>query len=107
MMQAKVSTIIYIWLVKWVVDTDIVLDNELTGDESWDIYQYFKIINFVCAGVLLPIFGLVSDKFALGHELMTVFGLRGIGCMCFFLMDTPKGDVVIFTFIAISLSASL
>ena len=108
-MQAKVSTIIYIWLVKWVIESDheVESDNELTGDESWDIYQWFKIVNFICAGVLIPLFGKFSDKFAVGHELMAVFGLRCIGCMSFFLLDNPKGNIVIFTFIAISLSASL
>ena len=109
MMQAKVSTIIYIWLVRWVVDADqgTGADNELTGDESWDIYQWFKIVNFICSGILIPLFGLFSDKFAVGHELMAVFGVRCIACMSFFLLDSPKGDIVIGTFIAISLSASL
>ena len=109
MMQAKASTIYYIWLQKFVVSEDkpIKLDNELIWDESWDIYQLFKIINFVCAGVLLPLFGLFSNKIGMGHELLVTYGVRTIGTMAFFLMDNPNGAIVIFTFIMISLSASL
>lgn len=79
----------------------------MVWEDSWDIYQLFKIINFACSSVLLPLFGLFSDKVGLGHELMITFGVRTIGTMAFFLMDNPNGEIVIFTFIMISMSASL
>ena len=85
----------------------VLQDNEMVWEDSWDIYQLFKIINFACSGILLPLFGLFSDKIGLGHELMVTFGVRTIGTMAFFLMDNPNGAIVIFTFIMISLSASL
>lgn len=109
MMQAKVSTIIYIWLQKWVVnsESDKVKDTDMVWEESWDIYQLFKIINFACSAILLPLFGLISDKIAMGHELMATFGLRAVGTMAYFLMDSPHGAIVIFTFIMISMAASL
>ena len=57
--------------------------------------------------LLLPIFGLISDKFSAGNELMVTFGLRGIACMAFFLLDSPNGNIVMWTFVAINMSSSL
>ena len=57
--------------------------------------------------MLIPVFGLISDKIGLGHELMLTFGIRCVGTMAFFLLDSPKGAVVIVTFVMISMSASL
>ena len=109
MMLAKASTIIYLWLVKWKVNAgdDKIRDTDLTGDESWDIYQMFKIINFACAGALVPLFGYYSDKLALGQELIVFFGLRAVATMSFFMLDSPHGDIVMWTFVAITTTSSL
>lgn len=109
MMKAKIGTIVYLWMTKWSIPADSIKikDTDLTGDESWDRYQVFSLISFIISLVLLPLYGLFSDKIASGHELMLTFGLRCIGCMGFFLLDSPHGDIVIWTFISIKMSASL
>ena len=96
LMTAKIGTIVYLWLTKWSVKSgeELVYDTDLTGEESWDKYLQYTVWTFASASVLLPIFGLVSDKFSAGSELMVTFGLRGVACLAFFMLDSPHGNLV-------------
>ena len=109
LVAAKASTIIYLWTVKWVVDSEEAKykDTDLTSEESWDLYQYFNVCNFIAAFILIPLFGYMADKLDLGNQIMATFGLRGVALMGFFVMDSPHGSIVIFTFIMITLMSSL
>ena len=86
MFKSKVSTFIYLWLVSWSIDSESpkILDHDLYSDEAWDIYQWFKVVNFITAFVFIPIYGLYTDKVPMGHELMLSFGIRAVATMAFF-----------------------
>ena len=109
MFKSKVSTFIYLWLVSWSIDAESpkTQDHDVYSDEAWDIYQWFKIVNFIVAFVFIPIYGIYTDKVPMGHELMLSFGIRAVATMAFFMLDNPHGNFVIFTFVAINTTATL
>lgn len=109
MLAAKAGTIIYLWTTKWIVKTeeDKVLDSDMTGAESWDRYLEFSLLNFIAASLLIPLFGYLSDKVDLGFQLILTFGLRGVACLAMFVLDSPEGNIVLFTFVMITINSSL
>ena len=109
LMKAKLGTIVYLWFTKWSIpaDQEKVYDTDLTGDESWARYQLQQLIGFIISLTLIPLYGIYHDKIASGHELMITFGLRAIGCLAFFMCDSPNGNLVIWTVVSIKIAASL
>lgn len=101
MMAAKAGCLIFLWTVQWVIPDGQVKrsDGDLFREESWDLYSEFKLIAFICAFVLIPLFGYLADKIDLGIELMLTFGLRALAAFAFFVMDNPHGRLVTFTLV--------
>ena len=99
---------IYIWYQHFIVDPDVPHNQiTLTKEEARDYYGTFKIVGFIAAMILLPIFGHIADKFPSGSEVMFVYGLRSVSVMSFTMLDSPHGWFPMFTISVVKISTSL
>ncbi len=109
MLAFKATSIIYLWTTKWIVKTeeDKVYDHDMTGAESWDRYLDFMLVNFIASSLIIPLFGFLSDKIDLGSQMIFAFGVRAVACLAMFVLDTSEGNIVLFTFVMITLNSNL
>lgn len=76
-------------------------------DDSWELYKEFRLIAFIISFVLIPTFGFLADKIDLGHKMVLSFGLRAIASLAYFVIESPRGELVHFTLIALDLGSTL
>jgi len=109
MLAAQAGYIIYLWSVKWVIDDGVAkfTEDQLFMDESWELYKEFKLIAFICALFLIPIIGFLSDKMDMGHKMILMFGMRVIASLAYFVIESPHGDIVVLTLVALTLASTL
>lgn len=109
MMRAKVGIIVYIWASSWAVAEDQVktLESGLSADDSWAIFSDYKTIWFICTLVLVPLFGFLMDRVNMWLLIMLAFGMRAVASLAFYGLESPEGDLVVFTFIVLGLCSSI
>ena len=103
MLAAQCGYLIYLWSVKWVIPDELpkINDRELYGSESWDFYKDYSLVTFLIALFLIPLFGYLSDRIDIGNQMVLTFGLRCVASLAYFVIDSPRGDIVLFTLVVL------